>query len=64
MTNRLLINFGDQSITEIDAPKKLDQKTKGACVFFQAAKATTWVFVAKGTERREKEHWGALAPKN
>ena len=55
-TTKLLINFADKSITSINSPKKLDEKTRGACEFFGMKGSLTWVFVAKGTARWKREH--------
>lgn len=61
MTNLIIINFGDKSITEVDSLKALPDDQKKACAFFGVANGATWTFVAKGTDRWEREHWPGLS---
>lgn len=62
MTNTILINFADRTISATDSPKNLDEKTKSACAFFGAKQSQSSAFVLKGTDRWEKEHWKSILP--
>jgi hypothetical protein len=62
MSNTILINFADQSILSTYSPKKLDEKTKKACKDFGMEQSVIWTFVARGTDRWNKEHWKDILP--
>jgi hypothetical protein len=62
MTNTIMINFGDQTISAADSLKRLDEKAKDACSFLGVGQSQSYVFVLKGTDRWNKEHWKSLSP--
>ncbi len=62
MTNTVLINFADQSISDTVSLKKLTDETKSACAFFGAGQSESLVFVLKGSDQWNEEHWKGLLP--
>jgi hypothetical protein len=57
ITNKLIFNFADKSITALDTPKQLPADQKKACAFFGAGEAPPpYTFVVRGSLRWEKEH--------
>jgi hypothetical protein len=62
MTDTILISFADQTISATYLPKKLDDPTKEACAFFGAKQSQSFVFVLKGSDRWNKEHWKGILP--
>ena len=62
LTNTVLINFADQAVSRTDSLKNLEDKKKEACAFFGAKQSQSSVFVLKGSERWEKEHWKGFLP--
>lgn len=62
LTNTVLINFADQTVSRTDSLKNLEDKKKEACAFFGVNQSQSFVFVLKGTDRWNKEHWTGLLP--
>jgi hypothetical protein len=57
LTNKLIFNFADKSITALDVPKQLTEDLKKSCAFFGAGEAPPpFTFVVRGSPRWEKEH--------
>jgi hypothetical protein len=63
MTNTVMVNFADQTISASDSLKSLDEKTKQACSFLGAGRSQSFVFVLKGSDRWNKEHWKPIPEK-
>jgi hypothetical protein len=63
MTNTLMINFADQAISSTSSLKSIDEEMKKACASFGTGPSHSYVFVLKGTDRWEKEHWKVLTDK-
>ena len=62
LKNTVLINIADQTVSRTDSLKSLEEKKKEACAFFGVKQSQSFVFVLKGTDRWNKEHWPGLLP--
>ncbi len=57
MTVTMQIIFAEKRISSTHSMKQLNDETKQACNFFGAEKTQEEIFVLKGSERWNKEHW-------
>jgi len=63
MSSTIIINFADQTISVTYSPKVLATEQRNACSsLLGPQKSGTLLFVLKGSERWEKEHWQGIIP--
>jgi hypothetical protein len=62
MTNTILINFADRSISLSASLKKMDSKLKSACAFFGAKNSQSFSFVLKNSDQWNKDWRKELFP--